>query len=76
MSEIILFTSKTCMYCPAERQYLKERDIDFVEVDVHSNAFQYLEKDLLHSGIVLRMVPAIVRRDGNKMRIIERTALF
>jgi glutaredoxin len=74
---ILLFTSKTCEYCSVEREYLKEHNINFIEIDVHSDSFGYLKKDLLQNGIILRCVPAIIKKDGNKMELIEnRRSLF
>lgn len=76
MSKIYLFTSKSCAHCPAAKEYLQENGIDFTEVDVQSNAFEYLQRDLMRNGIVLRFVPAFVKLEDNKMVMIERESLL
>ena len=75
MSEIFLFTSKQCVHCPAEKKYLEEKNVKFIEVDVHSEIFEYLQSDLLRNGIILKMVPTIIKRDGNKMIIVNRDVI-
>lgn len=76
MSQIYLFTSKSCIHCSAEKEYLIENNIDFTEIDVQSSTFEYLQRDLLRNGIILRYVPAIIKNDGNKMIMIERGSLL
>jgi glutaredoxin len=63
MNKLILFTSKTCVNCPAEKEWLKENNIKFKEIDVHSNEFEDLQLELLNSGIYVMFVPLMVRKN-------------
>lgn len=72
----MLFTSKNCVHCPVAKEYLKEHNINFIEIDVYSDDFKYLQKDLLHNGIILKYVPALVWKEGNKMKLVNRNEIL
>ncbi|MBV4420443.1 thioredoxin family protein [Clostridium tyrobutyricum] len=56
MSKVDIFTSSTCQYCHAAKEFFKENNVDFVEHNITTDA--EARKDLMKKGY--RGVPVIV----------------
>ncbi|AND84535.1 NrdH-redoxin [Clostridium tyrobutyricum] len=56
MSKVDIFTSSTCQYCHAAKEFFKENNVDYVEHNITTDA--EARKDLMKKGY--RGVPVIV----------------
>lgn len=61
MAETIVYTKPGCPYCAAAMQDLRERKVQFKQVDVQGNPAARSEMKRLSGGL---RVPTIVKPDG------------
>jgi glutaredoxin len=71
MNKIYLFTSKKCVDCPAVKAALKEKNIDYIEVDIESAKFDKMQYDLLSNNIFIMTTPRIIVEENGKMSLVE-----
>lgn len=70
MAEVTIFTSPTCGYCKAAKEYMTEKQIAFKERDITKDP--EARKDLMDKGY--RGVP-IIRVDGEDIIGFDRAKL-
>ncbi|QCJ42912.1 glutaredoxin family protein [Bacillus sp. S3] len=66
MKKVIIYSQETCPPCHAEKQWLKENGIEFVEKDIRKND-QYLQ-ELIELGAAA--TPATIIKDEDREEII------
>lgn len=69
--EVKIYTSKTCTYCNQAKEFMKENNIEFEELDVGSNPDA--RNQLISMGY--RGVPVIVV-DGEEIQGFDRQRLM
>lgn len=73
MKEVTVYTSRTCPYCIAVKEYLKEKNIPFVEKNISTDP--NAKRELLALGyssvpIIITQKDIIVGFDQNQMNKI------
>lgn len=69
--EVKIYTSKTCTYCNQAKEFMRENNIDFEELDVGTNADA--RNELIAMGY--RGVPVILV-DGEEIQGFDRQRLM
>jgi len=58
MKNVKIYSTPMCQYCDIAKQYFKDNDITFEEIDVSNNEIALQEMLVLSDG--MRIVPVIV----------------
>ena len=67
MKKVKMFTSPTCGYCEMAKEWLKEKKIEFEEVDVAKD--QEAAKEMVKESGQMG-VPVIIIREGKDKKVI------
>ena len=67
MAEVTIYTTPTCGYCKATKEFFQKNNVQYNEIDVSSN--QEKAREMIEKSGQMG-VPVIIVRDGDKEDLI------
>ncbi len=68
MAKVTIYTTPTCPYCKQEKEFLKENNVEFEEIDVASDSDK--AKEMVDKTGQMGVPATIVKTDDEKEEII------